>query len=109
VRNLFSIISFIMAVIGGLAATFSAQRERQTMGTIVAVAFLLSFFVNVSREAKWILQGACVISFAMAVLGGSVAILTNQDDKRAGGIITGIVALGTSLVILFLYLDFFQP
>ena len=30
-----------------------------------------------------------------------------QDEKRTGGIVAGIVALGTSLVILFLYLDFY--
>jgi peptidoglycan/LPS O-acetylase OafA/YrhL len=106
VRNLFSIVSFIMAVVGGLAATFSAHRERQTMATIVAVAFLISFFVNVNRDAKLILQVACVVSFAMAVLGGGVAILTDQEDRRTGGIVTGIVALGTSLAILFVYLDF---
>jgi hypothetical protein len=105
VRNAFSIVSFIMAVAGGLAAImFSARRERQTMGTIVATAFLISFFIIVNSEAKLILQGACVISFAMAVLGGGVAILTHHDDKRTGGIISGIVALGTSLIILFLYL-----
>jgi len=37
---------------------------------------------------------------------GCVAIFTSQEEKRTGGIVTGIVALGTSLVILFLYLDF---
>jgi hypothetical protein len=45
----------------------------------------------------------------MAVLGGGIAILTDQDVKRTGGIVTGIVALGTSLVILFLYLEFLSP
>ncbi len=106
-RNLISIVSFIMAVIGGLAAMFSAHRERQTMATIVAITFLISFFINVSREAILILQGACLISFAMAILGGGVAIFTNQDDKRTGGIVTGIVALGATFVILFLYLELF--
>jgi len=103
-RDLFSVISFIMAVIGGSAATFSGRRERQTMATIVAVAFLIAFFISARGEMKWILQGACLISFAMAVMGGGVAIVTNQEDKRTGGIITGIVALCTSFVILFLYL-----
>ena len=65
------------------------------MGTIVAIVFLISFFINVSREATLILQGACLIAFAMAVLGGGIAILTDQDVKRTGGIVTGIVALGT--------------
>ena len=108
-RNLIAVVSFIMAVMGGLAAMFSSHRERQTMGTIVAVVFLISFFINVSREATLVLQAACLVSFAMAVLGGGTAILTNQDVKRTGGIITGIVALGTSLVILFLYLEFLSP
>jgi peptidoglycan/LPS O-acetylase OafA/YrhL len=109
VRNLIAVVSFIMAVIGGLAAMLSAHRDRQTMATIVAAAFLISFFINVSKEAKLVLQGACLISFAMAVLGGGVAIFTNQNEKRTGGIITGIVALGTSLAILFLYLEIYAP
>jgi hypothetical protein len=105
VRNLIAVVSFIMAVIGGVAAMFSSHRERQTMGTIVAIVFLISFFINVSRAATLTLQGACLVSFAMAVLGGGTAISTNQDVKRTGGIVAGIVALGTSLVILFLYLE----
>ena len=108
-RNIIAVVSFVMAVMGGLAAMVSGHRERQTMGTIVAIVFLISFFINVSREATLILQGACLVSFAMAVLGGVIAILTDQDVKRSGGIITGIVALGTSLVILFLYLEFLSP
>ena len=106
-RNLFSVVSFIMAVIGGMAAMFSAHRDRQTMATIVAVVFLISFFINVDKGARLILQGACLTAFATAVLAGSVAIFTSQDDKRTGGIVTGIVALGTSLMYLFLYLDFY--
>ena len=106
-RNLISVVSFIMAVIGGIAAMFSPHRDRQTMATIVAIAFLISFFINVNKEARLILQGASLIAFALAVLGGGIAIFTSQDEKRTGGIVTGIVALGTSLVILFLYLDFY--
>ena len=108
-RNLISVVSFIMAVIGGMAAMFSPHRERQTMATIVAIAFLISFFINVDKEARLILQGACLIAFAMAVLGGGVGIFTSHDEKRTGGIVTGIVALCTSLLILFLYLDFYLP
>jgi hypothetical protein len=108
-RNLFSVVSFIMAVIGGMAAMFSAHRDRQTMASIVGIAFLISFFINVDKGARLILQGACLIAFATAVLGGGVAIFTSQHEKRTGGIVTGIVALGTSLVILFLYLDFYLP
>lgn len=108
-RNLISVVSFIMAVIGGMAAMLSAHRDRQTVAAIVAVVFLISFFINVDKGARLILQGACLIAFATAVLGGGVAIFTDQDEKRTGGIVTGIVALCTSLVILFLYLDFLQP
>lgn len=106
-RNLISVVSFIMAVIGGMAAMFSTHRDRQTIATIVAIAFLISFFINVEKGARLILQGACLIAFATAVLGGGVAIFTSQDEKRTGAIVAGIVALGTSLVILFLYLDFY--
>ena len=106
-RHLFSVVSFIMAVLGGITAMFSAHRDRQTMAAIVAIAFLISFFINVSKEARLILQAACLIAFTTAVLGGGVAIFTSLDDKRTGSIVTGIVALGTSLLILFLYLDFY--
>jgi hypothetical protein len=43
VRNLISVVSFIMAVIGGMAAMFSAHRDRQTIAMAVAVAFGFSF------------------------------------------------------------------
>ena len=56
VRNLISVVSFIMAVIGGMAAMFSAHRDRQTMAMIVAIAFLISFFINVDKGARLILQ-----------------------------------------------------
>lgn len=105
-RNLISVVSFVMSVIGGLAVMFSGNRDRQTMGSVVGLAFLASFFINVSREAKLVLQGACLVAFAVAILGGAMTILTSQEDKRIGGIITGIVALGTSLFILFSYLEF---
>jgi hypothetical protein len=53
-----------------------------------------------------IFQGACLMAFATAVLGGGVAIFTSQDEK-SGGIVTGIVAVGISLVSPFLCLDFY--
>ena len=84
-RNLISVVSFIMAVIGGMAAMFSAHRDRQTMATIVAISFLISFFINVDNEARLILQGACLIAFATAVLGGGVAIFTSHDEKKTEG------------------------
>jgi len=104
VQNFLSVASFIMAVIGGLAAMVSKNRDKQTMGSIVGVVFLISFFINVSREAQLILQGACMVAFALAVLGGILTIFTSQEDRRISAIVTGIVALGTSLFILFLYL-----
>jgi hypothetical protein len=106
VRELISIVSFIMAVIGGLATMFHKEKDKQTMGAIVAGAFLISFFINVKKDAVLILQIACMVAFAMAVTGGVVTIFSNEGNRRSGAIGTGIVALGTSLLILFMYLEF---
>ena len=106
VRELFAIVSFVMAVVGGLATMFLKDRDKQTMGSIVAGAFLISFFINVHQEAKLLLQLACLVSFAMAVTGGVVTIFSNEKNRRAGAIGIGIVALGTTLFILFMYLEF---
>ena len=105
-RELFAIVSFVMAVVGGLATMFLKDRDKQTMGSIVAGAFLISFFINVHQEAKLLLQVACLVSFAMAVTGGVVTIFSNEKNRRAGAIGIGIVALGTTLFILFMYLEF---
>jgi drug/metabolite transporter (DMT)-like permease len=94
-----------MAVIGGLAVMFVKDRDKQTTSSIVAGLFLISFFINVGRETKVVLQIACMTAFAMAVLGGVVTILSDQEHRRTGAIVTGIVALGTSLLILFTYLN----
>lgn len=106
VRELISIVSFIMAVIGGLATMFHKERDKQTMGAIVAGAFLISFFINVKKDPVLILQIACMVAFAMAVTGGVVTIFSNEGNRRSGAIGTGIVSLGTSLLILFMYLEF---
>jgi hypothetical protein len=106
VRELIAIVSFVMAVIGGLATMFHKDRDKQTMGSIVAGAFLISFFINVSQEAKLVLQVACMVAFAMAVTGGVVTIFSNEKNRRTGAMGTGIVALGTTLLILFMYLEF---
>jgi len=106
VRNLIAVVSFMVSVMGGLVTMFNRNRDKQTMGAIVGIAFLLSFFINVSREALMVLRGACLISFVMAVIGGVVTTFSNQEDRRVGAIITGMVALGTSLLILFLYLEY---
>jgi hypothetical protein len=44
VREFIAIVSFIMAVIGGLATMFHKDRDKQTMGAIVAGAFFDLFF-----------------------------------------------------------------
>ena len=105
-REFIAIVSFIMAVIGGLATMFHKDRDKQTMGAIVAGAFLISFFINVKQEAVLVLQIACLVAFAMAVTGGVVTIFSNENNRRTGAMGTGIVSLGTSLLILFMYLEF---
>jgi uncharacterized membrane protein len=107
VGELISIVSFIMAVIGALAAVFINNRDKQTMAAVVGVAFLVSFFINVSKNSQLILQAACIIAFIISVIGGTVAIFSNEESKRSGAIVTGVVSLGTSLLILFSYLGFY--
>ena len=103
-REFIAIVSFIMAVIGGLATMFHKDRDKQTMGAIVAGAFLISFFINVKQDAVLVLQIACMVAIAMAVTGGVVTIFSNENNRRTGAMGTGIVSLGTSLLILFMYL-----
>jgi hypothetical protein len=106
VGQLIAIVSFIMAVVGALAAVFINNRDKQTMAAVVGVAFLVSFFINVSKDSILILQAACIVAFILSVIGGTVAIFSNEESKRTGAIVTGVVSLGTSLLILFLYLGF---
>jgi peptidoglycan/LPS O-acetylase OafA/YrhL len=108
VGELIAIVSFIMAVIGALAAIFMKNRDKQTMASVVGVAFLISFFINVNKESLLLLQAACVVAFILSVVGGTVAIFSNEESKRTGAIVTGVVSLGTSLLILFSYLKL-QP
>ena len=103
-RDFIAVVSFIMAVLGGIATMFNKHRDKQTMGSVVGIVFLISFFLLVSKEAKVILQVACLIAFTIAVAGGIVTILSNQEDTRVGAIVIGVVSLGTSLLILFTYL-----
>ena len=100
-RELISVVSFAMAVIGGLATMFCKDRDKQTMGSIVAGAFLISFFINVNQESPLVLQVACMIAFGMAVTGGVVTIFSNENNRRTVAMGTGIVSLGTSLLIFF--------
>ena len=103
-QNSIAIISFIMAVIGGLATMFYNDRKIQAMSSIVALVFLLSFFINIDKEAKVVLQIACAVAFALAVLGGVRCIFARKENNREGALITSIVCLGASLLILFLYI-----
>jgi len=106
VQELISIVSFLMAVIGALASMFIKERDKQTMASIVGVAFLISFFINVRKDHELFLKITCAIAFTISVLGGVVAIFSSEESKRNGAIVAGIVSLGTSLLILFLYLEF---
>jgi len=108
VGELISIVSFVMAVMGALATIFLKNRDKQTMASVVAVAFLASFFINVGKDSRLLLQIACIVAFIISVTGGTVAIFSNEENKRTGAMVTGIVSLGTSLLILFSYLKF-QP
>ena len=104
--ELIAIVSFVMAVMGALAIIFLKNRDKQTMASVVAVAFLASFFINVGRDSKLLLHAACIVAFTLAVIGGAVAIFSDEENKRTGAMVTGIVSLGTSLLILFSYLEF---
>jgi len=104
-QELISIVSFVMAVIGALASMLIADRDKQTMASIVGGAFLLSFFINVRKDQQLFLKIACAIAFAIAVSGGIVAIFSGKDSKRSGAIVASLISLGTSLLILFLYLE----
>ena len=108
-RELIAIVSFVMAVIGALAILFIKERDKQTTASIVATAFLISFFINVSGQSLAFLQITCIIAFAISVLSGLVAIFGSEESIRTGAIVTGIVSLGTSLLILFGYLEFRLP
>lgn len=106
VRDLIAIVSFIVAVVGGLTLIFSKNRDKQTMAGIVGIVFLISFFLLVTENAKRLYQVSCLVTFAMAILGGVVAMYSNEKSRRDGAMITGIISLGTSLFIFFTYLEF---
>ncbi|MCF8083150.1 MAG: hypothetical protein K9M96_08645 [Deltaproteobacteria bacterium] len=105
-RELIAIASFVMAVIGGLATMFHNEKDKQIMGAIVGGVFLISFLINVRPESMLVLRAACMVAFAVAITGGVVTIFSNDGDRRSSAIGTGIVSLGTSLLILFMYLEF---
>ena len=105
-RYFISIASFIMAVFGALAVLFIKNRDKQTMASIVALVFLVSFLINVRSADQVFLQITCITTFALALLSGVVTIFSNEEYRRTGAIFTGIVSLGVSLLILFVYLEF---
>jgi uncharacterized membrane protein len=95
-----------MAVFGALVVLFIQNRDKQTMASVVALVFLVSFLINVRSADQVFLQIACMTTFALALLGGTVTIFSNEEYKRTGAIFTGIVSLCVSLLILFAYLEF---
>ncbi|WP_028319885.1 hypothetical protein [Desulfatiglans anilini] len=103
-QNLMAVLSFAMAVIGGLAAMLGRPRDRQTLAALVGFAFLISFFIHIGKEAVLILQGACLIAFALSLLGGAIAIFGRSPEARTEAITTAIVSLATSILIVYLYL-----
>ena len=105
-QELIAGISFVMAVVGGLAAMFFKERDKQTMGAIVAGAFLISFFINMHQEDLLMLRIACMVAFAMAITGGTATLFLNDEGRRGTAIVTGIVSLLTTFLILFMYLDY---
>jgi len=105
-RYFISIASFIMAVFGSLAVLFIKNRDKQMMASIVALVFLVSFLINVRSADQVFLKIACISTFALALLGGSVTIFSDEEHRRTGAIFTAIVSLCVSLLILFAYLEF---
>ena len=95
-----------MAVFGSLAVMFIRDREKQKMASMVALIFLLAFFINIGGTRTLFLKIACLISFAISILGGIVTIFSDVEYTRIGAMIVGVVALGVSLLILFVYLEF---
>jgi len=101
-----AIISFFMSVFGGLAVMFIRDRDKQKMASMVALVFLLAFFVNIGGTQNLFLKFACLIAFAISILGGVVTVFSNVEYTRIGAMIVGVVALGVSLLILFAYIEF---
>jgi len=104
-QEIISVISLAMAAVGALATVAVEQKDKQNMASIVGLAFLLSFFINVERESGLILPIACIVFFGISVAGGIIAIFSNVEARRISSVITGIVCLCTSLIILFGYMD----
>lgn len=103
-RDLIAMVSFLVAVIGALSAIFNRDRDRQTMSAIVAIVFLISFFINIRTEVRLVYQTAGVVTFTLSVLSGIVAMFSKERNRRDMAIVTGTVSLGTSLLIFFAYL-----
>ena len=91
-RYFISIASFVMAVFGALVVLFIKNRDKQTMASMVALVFLVSFLINVPVTARLSLQIACLSTFALALLSGVVTIFGNEEYRCTGAIFTGIVS-----------------
>ena len=50
-----------------------------------------------------------MVAFGLALLSGAVSIFGKEEYRRWGAIITGIVSLGVSLLILFIFIEFQFP
>lgn len=98
-----------MAVFSGIVVLFIKDNDKQKMASIVAVLFLISFLINIEGTAYLFLRIACLVTFALALLSGVVSIFGKEDYRRWGAIITGIVSLGVSLLILFIFIEFQFP
>jgi hypothetical protein len=95
-----------MAVFGSLAVMFIRDREKQKMASMVALVFLLAFFINIGGTQNLFLKIACLIAFAISILGGIITIFSNVEYTRIGAMVVGVVALGVSLLILFTSIEF---
>ena len=108
-RNIISIVSFIMAVFSGTVVLFIKDNDKQKTASFVAFLFLISFLINIDGTAHLFLRIACMVAFGLALLSGAVSIFGKEEYRRWGAIITGIVSLGVSLLILFIFIEFQFP
>jgi hypothetical protein len=86
VHQLIAIVSFVMAVVGALSTVFIRNRDRQTMASVVVLAFLISFFINVGEDYKLggersqLPENACSLAQAWA------AVWTGSQGLPSGGV-----------------------
>ena len=106
-QEMIGIISFCMAVLGGLVSIWSKDVSRRTsamsVGFIFLVAFLLIFFGRrvAGEETEFIRVTTCVVSFIVAVAGGVTAIFHEDKDRQLVSEVVGFVFLVTSFLLLW--------